>query len=309
VGDLEKIWRRQIEQQSLWHSWEGLSDDDKSALTKELILGMYEELGELQKRLDIDKYHIIMKAVKRHPAAVAEDGIDVMKYLVALMALHGVTPEMMLVEFNRKTMVVDAKWKAQCDSLRDVDVLLCDLDDCVADWAHGFPAWTAARGIDINGAPEGSLEQEKAKERFYAEGGFLTLGTISGAVNTLSRWRGRTHEYCAHAVRDRRLIMVTSRPYRRHTRVYADTMEWCDKVGLGQDHIIFTNDKADAVRQMQPARIIAMIEDRHKYASELAAIGVKVLKLPGWDDIENFKHANVLGCRNWDDIKAALANI
>ncbi len=296
MSDLARIWKAQYEQQQLWHDWPALSAQERSDLTKDCLLGLIEESSELLKKLDFNKYHIIRGVTPPSPAAIAEAGVDVLKYLSALMLLHGITPEEMMRQFERKTEVVNHRWKLECDEMSGIPVLLCDLDDCIADWQGDFVRWANRHDL-----PLGSVNDvEAAKDHFYANGGFISMTPIKGAVETLNRWQE------LYKGRQKRLILLTSRPHKRHTRIYADTLEWCKMVGLVHDHIIFTHDKGDAARQFSTAKIVAMIEDRMKYAQEIASLGITVLKLPGCDDVVGFNHQNVLNCTNWNDIAIAL---
>lgn len=293
---LDEIFASQYAQQQLWHDWPSLSEQDRTDLTKDFLLGLIEESSELLKKLDYNRFHIIKGITPPSTAAIAEAGVDVLKYLTSLMLLHNISPEEMMHQFRRKTEVVAHRWRMECDEMRDVSVLLCDLDDCVADWQRDFRSWAQRHGLSL-----GDLNAvEAAKEHFYANGGFLTMTPIAGAVETLNSWQN------AQGERAKRLIILTSRPYRKHTRVYADTLEWFNKIGLKHDHIIFTHDKADAARQFSPANIVAMIEDRVKYAQEMASNGITVLKLPGCDDISGFNHPNVYHCLDWSCVRIAL---
>jgi hypothetical protein len=296
VVNLKEIFETQVKQQSNWYDVERLTLDEKSALTKELALGLHEEISELVRRVDTGRYHILQGKSKPEPGQVAYDAAEALKMLVALVALHGVDGQMMGEYFERVTRVVDDKWRGQNLKLStEVNVLLCDLDGCVADWVTAFKAFALARGIDIppNGFNDPSLEP--LKDEFDRSGGYLTIPPMPGAVEALKTLKN-------FGVK---LVVVTARPYHRFRRVYADTLEWCEKNGIEYDHIMFFRDKAEAVRRVAPTNILGFVEDRAKHAIEVALTGVKVLKMP-CETIEAVSHENITEVTGWDEILSAI---
>lgn len=300
MTDLGAIWTEQAEQQALFHDMATMAQPEREALAKELLLGLHEEVGELQRLLDQSRYHILKRGTAPAEVQVAESGVDVMKYLVSLMLLFRVKPEQFMEEFRRKTSVVAQKWQWQLANMKGMELLLCDLDDCVAAWRAAFRAWAMRQGIDIRHGHMNDPSLEPLKEAFYANGGFRTLEQLPGAVAVLNAWRSK-----ATIDDSRRLVMVTARPYKRHRRVYADTLEWCREVGLQFDHILFESDKAEAVRQVQPARVVAFIEDRGRHALEVAATGVQVMKLP-YEGGERVEHPLIQHMDGWAEIAKSL---
>jgi hypothetical protein len=303
MHQLDYIWDEQSKQQALWHDWSTMAAPERGALVKELLLGLHEEVAELQRLLDQSRYHILKRNLPPSHASIAEAGVDVFKMLVALMLCHGIHPEQFMEEFKRKTQVVARKWEWEHSTMSGMEVLLCDLDGCVAAWCSAFRCWAKERGIDAAEEHINDPSLEVVKDEFYANGGFRSLHRLPGAVSVLNSWRADP------STRDsRRLIMVTARPYKRHRRVYSDTLEWCHQAGLLQDHILFEPDKAEAVRQVQPAKIVAFIEDRGRHALEVAATGVLVLKLPyeGGNRVERVEHPLIQHMAGWDSIAQTL---
>ena len=287
---IEDLWLRQVKQQGNWYEVAALTEDERAELTKELLLGLHEEVGELARRVDQSRYHILRHSEKQDPGAIAYDGVDVFKYLVSILSLHGVTPEQFASEFFRKTDVVDDRWRGENLALENEQVLLCDLDGCVADWVDAFKTFALARGVEIPPNGYNNPELEPLKDEFDRSGGYLDIKPIEGAVEALNELRKRM-----------KIVVVTARPHQRFRRVHADTLSWCNKVGIKYDHILFLRDKAEAVRRVAPAKIVAMIEDRAKHAIEVALTGVKVLKMP-CETIESASHSNIIEVNGWYEI-------
>lgn len=294
---LAKLWEEQYKQQQLWHDWPNMSDAERATLSKELLLHLHEELAKLQRRVDNSRYHLLKQSRFNDPSGISDAGVDVFKLLMAVVQLHGVTPEMFANSFNQVTAAVTAKWRWQQDNLAEAEVLLCDLDGVVTGYVPGFEAWCQERrhhlSVDIN-----SPEMEDIKDSFHSDGGFRLLKPIPGAVDTLNRWRATWLK--------RRLVLVTARPYKRFRRIYGDTIWWCSEHRLHFDHILFEHDKAEAVRQVQPAKVVAHIEDRGKHALEVAATGVKVLKMPYGAREEQITHPNIVHVKDWAEIASHL---
>lgn len=295
---LQQMWELQREQQGLWHDWDAMSQSDKDALVKELLLQLYEEVAELQRNLDRSRYHILKRPPPPSAVAIAEAGVDVFKILIALMQLHGIRPSDFIDEFNHKSMVVEQKWQWELKHMAGMTVLLCDLDGCVSDWVKSFIKWASGSGVDLGAKPINDPSLEPMKELFCDVGGFRELDQIPNAVKVLNAWRGSDP--------NRNLIIVSARPYRRHRRIFADTMAWCNSVGLKFDHILFETDKSEAVRLVQPAKIEAFIEDRGKHALEVAATGVNVYKLPYGSDTEKVSHPHIECVTGWKQIALLL---
>lgn len=295
MKNLSDLMNTQTQQQQLWHDWANLTPAERVALNKDLLLNLHEEVAELQRRVNTDRFHILRSPGAPDPREVAHDGVDVFKYLLALMALNGVDAGLLQEQFDLVTATVEDRWRGENLRLsEEVSVLLIDLDGCAADWTKGFRAFAQARGIAI---PQGGLNDitlEPLKDAFDNSGGYLALDPIPGAVPALKELGRRL-----------KLVAVTARPYQRCRRVYADTMMWFNRVGLRYDHIIFTRDKAEAVRKMAPARVLGFVEDRAKHAIEVALTGVRVFKMPH-EGLEQANHPNIIPVSGWDDILAAL---
>lgn len=299
---LEGFWDTQYAQQQLWHAWDNMTLVERQTLAKELLLHLHEETAKLQRLIDRSRYHMLKDNVPAELTGnVAEAGVDVFKLLVALMLLARVTPEQFEQEFKSKTEVVEQRWKWQLDNLRDVDVLACDIDGVVAHYVDVFASWARRAGQTVDPSKINVPSLEPVKDAFAEQGGFLECDLIPGAVDTLNTWRTTS------SPRQRRLVMVTARPYKRFRRIYSDTVTWLRSKGVLFDHILFEHDKAEAIRQLQPARIIAHIEDRGKHALEVAATGVKVLKLPFATPEELLSHPNIIQMVDWGEIKLWLS--
>lgn len=296
--NIEELFKEQLQLQQLWHDWSTLSESERNSLARELLLNLHEGTTELHQMVDQSRYHVLKQQSQLDPYMLADAGVKVARLLVALLLLRGVTP----MEFMRAWEAVDkrvkGKWKWQQDELSVTEVLMCDLDGVVAMYAEGFNAWCRDRhGLALKGhinAPD----LEPIKDEFHSTGGFVGLEPVPGAVEVLNRWRQKSA--------NRRLVMVTARPYKRYKQVYSDTIVWLRHYNVGYDHILFERDKSEAVRQCQPANIIGHIEDRGKHALEVASTGVRVYKLPYATPEEQISHPLITLVKGWGEISNHL---
>lgn len=295
--DLQGIWKDQYVLQQMWHDWNNLAQHERDALVKDLLLHLHEETGELQRLMDQARYHLLKQRAPANVTNIAEAGADVLKLLVALMLLGGVNSTDFEDAWWRVSNRVVSKWRWEQDLMTQAEVLLCDIDGVLAQYSEHFRQYAAQRGLLV-GNHINTPDLEPIKDEFHAGGGFSSLPTYPGAIQVVNAWR--------HAKENRRLVLVTARPYKRYRGIYSDTVNWCHQVGLKYDHILFEHDKAEAVRQVQPARIIAHIEDRGKHALEVAHTGVLVLKLPYAGPEEQINHPNIRHVADWAVIAKLL---
>jgi len=261
------LWERQEQQQKdLGLDPAPMSGTDKALAAKDLALGLFEESSKFTQNATRYKKHILSAPIE--PSNLLESGIDVMKYTVALLQLHGVTPEEAFSAFLEKSRVVQHRADgAAMELARDTSLILSDLDYCIADLSDFQERVSVAQG----GRPmtnEVVNELEALKEKFYRGGGFRDLPALPGAQKAMSTLRERGFK----------VGIITARPHHQYKRVYADTIFWLKEQAIHHDLLLFNKDKAEAIYEhIFPARPQWFVEDRDKHALELAGIGVRVI--------------------------------
>lgn len=295
--DLVSMWIRQARQQCNWYDVNALPSEERAHILDKLVLDLHRQVGDLQRRIDLDRYHILRRSTATpNPEDVAEAGVDIFKLLVSILQLHGVHASMFNAAFNSKSDVVDDKWKREQSGLSaGEEALMVDLDGCVADWVTGFLAFCSEHGHIINLSDVNAPTTEPLKDEFHRTGGFLHLQPIDGAKQCL----------CELRQLGIKTVIVTARPYHQFKRIYADTMAWCEQHGIVFDNIIFKRDKAEAAAQLAPAKVIGFVEDRAKHALEVALTGITVYKLPSYGG-ESVMHPNIVDVHDWAQIKQLI---
>lgn len=265
-----RMWERQQEQQEAFNlNPEAMSDIDKARTAKDLALGLFEEASELTRDTARYKAHIL-KAPPIERINVADEAADVLKYLIAISQLYGVTPVDLYEAFMRKSDVVADKARGeQLELARTTQLVICDLDNVISDLSGWQNKLNESRGnAPMNDRTVQLLES--LKEDFYKGGGFKDLPVIKGAIEGTAQLRKMGYK----------IVIITARPYWQYKRLYADTLQWLKKYDITYDLILFNKDKAEAIYEhIFPARPAFFVEDREKHAIEVAGIGVPVLLL------------------------------
>lgn len=286
------LWERQEQQQQdLGLDPSGMSETDKERVAKDLALGLFEEASEFNRDATRYKRHILAAPIER--SNILESGVDVIKYAVALLQLHGVSAEEAFGAFLEKSKVVQHRADGAALTLqRETRLIISDLDNCIADLSTFQERVSVAQG----GRPmtdEVVAELERLKEDFYRNGGFRDIPAIAGAREALEKLRAAGF----------RIAIVTARPHHQYKRVYADTLAWLKDHGIAHDLLLFNKDKAEAIYEhIFPARPKWFVEDRSKHALELVGIGVPVVLMDKLWNRDLPDHPLITRVDGWDEV-------
>jgi NTP pyrophosphatase (non-canonical NTP hydrolase) len=268
VNDLESLWRLQAQQQQfLGLDPDDLSDVERRDLADDLVLHLHEEATELG-RLSAGYKRHILRAPRPNTTAVAEECADVLKTLLALAQLHGVSLVELVHAFTSKTVLVQRRAMEERLKLENnTRVLVSDLDDVLCD----LQPWRDELGIvdDRDVTAVLRLEaSENMKNQFYAGGRFREMDAIPGAADALR----------AAKAAGLKIVIITARPQWQYKRLHADTVFWLDKHKIPCDLLIFDRNKVEALyKHVAPAWPVAFVEDHPDNAGALARVGVNVL--------------------------------
>lgn len=111
MNTLQKIWKIQKSFQHNFFDPDNLTRDEKIKLSKEFILCLHRELGEVLNILPW-KLHRRVKRVY-NTARVKEELIDCFKFLINLCMVHGMTPDSFEKLFIEKSKIVEARYKKE----------------------------------------------------------------------------------------------------------------------------------------------------------------------------------------------------
>ena len=109
IVNLNEIWQKQKEFQYHFYDPDALAEDTRVALTKEYILCIHRELGEVLNNTPW-KLHRANNAIYDIPHA-QEELIDCFKFLINLCILQGMTPESFKQLFFKKSKIVEQRYQ------------------------------------------------------------------------------------------------------------------------------------------------------------------------------------------------------
>lgn len=279
---LSQLWSRQLRfNKRVWtdrgEGVDNLSPRELSARVKDYVLHIEGELHELLGELDWKMHSRLEKRLERGNAL--EEYIDVMKYVFGLGQVFQFTPEEIVREFLRKSEVVEYRYAME-RRLREIpseNVVAVDLDGVLNDYPACFVEWVNKEwqhAIDWTGPFVTYAELrmkmdprafDHVKDEYRRSGAKRVQGVRDGAREMMDSLREH-----------HKVVVISSRPYERFSRIFADTLDWADKRNIEFDALLFHKEKHRKILKDFP-RLIAMIEDDPVIAAEVARTGVTVI--------------------------------
>lgn len=269
---LDEIFRRQTENQNLFVDLEHLSESERQSLTEKILLHLYSEGNSL-----LDNLNWKLNVLKRTPPTISNvhiEIVDMSKYIIALAIMWGMTPDTFFEQFMLKSDVVEERYENEKAQLQGERILAVDIDGVLADWFGGLLLY-AEQHYERPFHPEcldnhhisavktyglSKTDEEELKAGFIESGGYRSLASLGGEA-TLRRAKDNGYK----------VLLLTSRPEKRHRRAYGDTIEWLHSGGVAYDLIFFGANKTDVVaEEIYPGSITFMIEDRLDNAVAIA---------------------------------------
>lgn len=108
MNNLQQIWEKQKSFQKNFFDPENISEEERIRLSKEYILSIHKELGEV---LQIMPWKLHRANVKTYDSAhLKEELIDCFKFLLNVCILHGMTSESFEKLFFEKSEIVEKRY-------------------------------------------------------------------------------------------------------------------------------------------------------------------------------------------------------
>jgi hypothetical protein len=202
---------------------------------------------------------------------IAYEIVDIAKFLMNVMAIHGITAAEFVNAFKAKSFVVERRRRIEAvkhDARlgRLGPALVVDLDGVLA--ARDTALLTVAKGLHNQPFAStreyrekfGQAAYERLKDMFYRSGGFAGLWVCEAAAEQLRR----AH---AHGIP---IIVATSRDIRRYPTVEFDTHLWLDLNHLPYDGIVFSAEKERALTFVHRDSIA--VDDEAEHVSKLTFV-------------------------------------
>lgn len=280
---LVRIWEMQRYQNNFF--FPGIVEEKE--MLNCFLLGLFEEVGELQKRIGLKK-HILNLDTKGEDVKsnILEECVDIFKYLVSVLQVYGFNYEEFVEYFYYKTSVVFDRGMTEKNILSSgCKVILMDLDGVVAD----INKYLMDRRI--HKSSYSTHKWKRIKSDLIERGMFKDLEPVEGSVDGIDVIKELGYK----------IVIGTSRSFWDFSRIKLDTFHWLKKHDILVDRVFFSRNKSELISKLYPASIDVIIEDRLDFAIELEKTRLPILLLNSKNGktVES-KYIKVVD--SWDDI-------
>ncbi|MFA5174615.1 MAG: dUTP diphosphatase [Candidatus Pacearchaeota archaeon] len=299
---LKDIFEEQKEFQRYFYDPDNLSIEDKIKFTKEYILSIHRELGEVLNTLPWKLHRKEDKPISE--ANLTEEIIDCFKFLLNLCIIWGIDDEKFITEFFRKTGVVKQRFQQEIlNTIKKNDkVCAIDLDDTLACTDEYFTKlYNEQKGTNYKNRDEikekeDTLVYENFKHWYRESGEKINIPLKKGAKELTDHLKKIGFK----------IVIISARPNDVYNRIFPDTLEWLNKNEIQYDALYFEKNKHLKILNQLPF-LSFLIEDNAEYAKQIANLNYTVFLLneKGDKEIENvFKDMhNVFVVKNLEEIK------
>lgn len=301
IRDLKGIWHDQWKFNENFININKMDLTAKQEQTKEYILLLQGEIHEVLREINYKKHRV--EPIDLKTGNIKEEIIDVFKYWMSLAQLWFDHPEEIIQEYIRKSSVVEQRYKQefQLDLMKEKKVIGVDIDGVLADYPKCFQdfilektgVWIDLQGYDLYGeyaAVLGRGVAENLKKEFRESGQKRYIPVIPEAKDFLHRYHKKGYK----------IVLLTSRPYKEHKRIFADTIYWLNKNELVHDAIIWDEEKNYKAIQQFP-NMEFMVEDNGKFALNIAELGYPVYLIDKSYN-QQVEHDNIIRIKGLNEI-------
>ena len=231
--DFDDIFIAQRKQNQIIREINPLGENGKSEWTKQLLLGMVSEIGEVMDRIDWKVHSPRNQRISVHNLKI--EIVDLFKYVLSLAELWEMTPHELLSMTRDKTSEIALKMSEQMWRPKQLrPILVTDIDGTIADWKSSFMEFVREKGVSFqidDSKPSMSIETEMGlqyvhyedlKWEFETGGGYARLHPIPRAVNFIIEMQNSGAD----------IVVFTARPSSNHKRIWWDSWTWLEQQGI-----------------------------------------------------------------------------
>ena len=251
-------------------------------------LALHKEVSEFLDETDW-KVHRGVNSQQGKMSNKVEEAVDILKYWMSLCQVHGITDEMIVDEFKRKSMVVQQRFQQErLLQLKGRKVVGVDIDGILANYPRSLvdfmnseqcrqmiPELNSWGEFDpelattYNIFNDYGIEREVANKvkHLYRETGYKRqIPVYDDAKQFLDTLRAKGYV----------ISLVTSRPYHEYNRIFADTMDWLNDNELQYDVVLWAEDKGTKItEEFGVENIEFFVDDVADYANSVADRGIR----------------------------------
>ena len=288
---LKEIFKDQKEFQKHFYDPDNISDEDKVKFTKEYVLSIHRELGEILDTLPWKLHRKEDKVKLDHNTS--EEIIDCFKFLLNLCIIWDIDADKFVKEFFRKSIVVRQRYNQEVLKVIGKNEKVCaiDLDDTLAESStHFIKRYNDKHCIEnlISGyyyktraqlkKELPALEYEEYKNEYRESGEKINIEIKEGAKELCDVLKEKGYK----------IVIISARPYEKHYRIFPDTLEWLNNNEIKYDALYFEKDKHLKILKQLP-NLSFIIEDNPDCAKQISEQGYRVFLLDNEHEDESEK--------------------
>jgi dimeric dUTPase (all-alpha-NTP-PPase superfamily) len=263
-------------QKMIFKNFKNLSEDEKIALTKEMLLHITSEFDELLSSLGSWKTHKIRKSPPKI-SGICEELVDIAKFIINIALIWDISPNYFERKWAEKTLVNKYKFTQEQAllSLKDKKIVVFDVDGVLNDFPEAFVGYVncqAHRNFfiqDFLDIPKKILYEEylEIKHKFYENySDFVEFSPEAKEVLTEIRRRGIS------------IVLLTSRPISEYKKFYYEILKGLIKSNIPFDALI--EDREKGLRIIKDFKnVLFAVDDDPYYVDDISSYGIKAFLL------------------------------
>lgn len=262
---LKKIFKEQKRFLKNFVNLNSLSEKEKIKFTKEYILSIHRELGEI---LDTIPWKLHRKnEIIKSETNTAEEIIDCFKFLLNLCLIWNINDEKFFKEFSRKSAVVWQRYNQEIFKTISKKDKVCaiDLDNTLANSDEYFTKIYNVKNNTFFKEREeikheiSTLEYEDFKFWYRESGEKLNIPVKKGAKELCDFLKNEGYK----------IVIISARPYDVHNRIFPDTLQWLNENKIIYDAVYFEKNKHIKILKELP-HLSFVIEDDLECARQIS---------------------------------------
>lgn len=241
------------------------TDEEKIKWTKEYILCASKELYEMLDEIPWKTHRMIKQ--NENSDNFLEEGIDAFKFLLNIFIVNGYSIDEIIDKFIDKSKVVEIRYEQEKKikqlKASNEPIAVFDIDGVLNDYPQNFIDFCEKQGFAIDDINNFKLNDysnyKKLKHRFRAEGHEGSCG-----IKELSK------QILLETNKKYKILLLTARPYEKYSRLFSDTIKWCEQHELPVDFVYFSKDKEKwLIDNFKKEQIKLIVDDQIDNVTEL----------------------------------------
>ena len=257
VFDIQKKFTEKLFLEKYHVDMNSLSKEERIKWSKEYILCCTKELYEMLDELNWKTHRYINR--EDNLDNFAEEGIGAFKFLLNLFIINGFDSDFFYTKFIEKSIVVDIKFEQE-KQLQSVinsgnQYVVFDIDGILNDYPNNVVRYFKYLGYEYNSIQEFKdsdiKKYNEVKNKFRVSGEERNCKMIVDGLNAINKAKQKGYG----------VILLTSRPYHKITRLFYDTIQWLSDCKINYDFLFFAKDKENYLIQNFNSKNIEFVID------------------------------------------------